>query len=119
MDRLTSVTMQNSTNSRAPRAAGFGTSQGLDSAFTDRVRLYLKVTFLINVFLELGAIAVWQLDLDSQSGQEPVLVQMGIVTLLNGLVWGVVARTRPSFRAAIITQGLVTLPSMPTISGFL
>ncbi len=85
------------------------TKGGLDSAFVDRVRLYLKVTLLINLFLHIGSAILWFTGVQDRPGQEATLIQMTIVTLVNGAVWAVVERNRPTFRSAILVQALFTL----------
>ncbi len=109
-DRLRFGVATDTQSTRSSSQAGrINAVAGLDSAFTDRVRLYLKVTFLINLFLHVGSSVLWLVGIDDRPQQTAIMVQMSIVTVVNGAVWAIVARVRPTFIAAILIQALVTL----------
>ncbi len=103
-------TQSQSTNSSSARRK-LGLSGGMDSAFAGRVELYLKVTFLMNLFLWVGAAGLRLSGIDSNQyeRQEEILVQMGVWTLINGGIWIYVRQTLPRFYVAVLIQAVVTL----------
>lgn len=85
-------------------------SSGVSVAFSDRVRLYLKVTTLINLFFAsmAGLIFLAGLTPDEMHATTRMAV-MWSVTAINGMAWFAIARSRHSVRSAMITQGVATL----------
>ncbi|MEM9073595.1 MAG: protein kinase [Myxococcota bacterium] len=85
-------------------------TSGTSVAFSDRVRLYLKVTTLINVAFAIIALTVRIFGLDPDPEGAPLrLALIWGVTAINGLAWFVIARSRSSVRAALFTEAIATL----------
>ena len=97
-------------SARGPRLQTPGESKGFDTAFSERVRLYLKVTFLINVFFCLVSIVLWltRIDGDIEGLDGSLILVMMVVTALNGGAWALVARARLSFIGTIVVVATTT-----------
>lgn len=101
-----------STGSAGPARLRLGDgSAGFDSALADRVRLYLRVTFAINVCFSLIAFGVFLSGGDDVggAGNLQMVATIAGVTALNGIVWGVTHVLRLGFVPSIVVSGLTTL----------
>ena len=85
-------------------------ASAVSSAYGDRVRLYLKVTTLINAFLAMlvSAIRISGIAPAEQNSDAVVAVALS-VTAINGMAWFAIARSRPSARVALVTEAVATL----------
>lgn len=84
---------------------------GVDSAFTRRVRLYLRVTTFINLFFTAIALIIFFSGGDSELQARPaedLLVIIG-VTSVNAMAWFLVSRSRPGWFGSVATAGITTL----------
>ena len=95
----------------ATRFGLVGATAGVDSAFNDRVRLFVQVSTFINCGMTAVGVVLWRAGLDPQLAAHGrvLTIQMALVTAVTGLVWFVMARGRLGSTAAVVTQGLVTL----------
>ncbi len=86
-------------------------SSGVGVAFSDRVRLYLKVTSLINLLFAVVVLAILLLDLDPVYSRRstPRNALIWSVTTLNGMAWFAIARSRHTVLTALVTEGVATL----------
>ncbi|MFT5355549.1 MAG: hypothetical protein ACI9KE_002768 [Polyangiales bacterium] len=86
-------------------------STSRDTAFSDRVRLFLKVMFFINLFFAVAAALTTASGLGRElQADDPVqLIINFVVTALNGMAWFAIARSRHSLLTAILTQALFTI----------
>lgn len=94
-----------------PRLRLGQTGEGFESAVSERVRLYLKVTFLINAFLT-SAMAVIILVAGSPEAantEASDFVVAALVTVVNGIAWFLVWRGRKKGFGAPLAGGLTTL----------
>ena len=84
---------------------------GFDSAFSDRVRLYLKVTFCINTLFFVIGLSVFISGGDAQSGTGDLgtLLTIGAVTGLNGMAWFLISVRRQTFWSSLLTAAVTTL----------
>ena len=84
---------------------------GSNFAFSDRVRLYLKVLTLINLSFAVAglllALAGLAPERDGDASTRVLIVWF--TTAVNGLAWFAIARSRHSFLAALLTEGFATL----------
>lgn len=97
---------------RQPRFQALRESAGgLDSAFADRLRLYLRVTTLINALLSATVIAVALIIGDGKLPplEERIAIMAGGITGLSALSWLIAARTHPSPSLSIAVASLATL----------
>lgn len=86
-------------------------ASGINAAFSDRVRLYLKVTALINLFFATvaGLMFAAGLQLEEDTVVEHRLFVICSVTALNSMAWFAIARSRHSTRTALLTEAFGTL----------
>ncbi len=94
--------------------AGEGASELdlLTGLLVDRVRLYFKVTFLINVFFMLVRLSVGVGRLIPQEmarGENRSLLFSIAITSITGLIWFMLTRSRPSRNVAIGLETVGTL----------
>jgi len=108
------VTSAGTTGSRTGTGPGGirlgGSEGGFDSAFSDRVRLYLRSTFFINLlFVGLSG----GVQLTGGDGRVDVdwgpFISMSCVTAFNGMAWFLSMARRQTFWSAMLTAGLTTL----------
>lgn len=98
---------------------GDDASSGASAAFSDRVRLYLKVTTLINLTFAVVAVTFMLAGIDPQMGGEhddTRIFLICLVTSTNGLAWFAIARSRHSMRTALLTEAVGTLVLAGTYS---
>ena len=95
----------------ASSSAVGGSSRGVDSALNDRVRLYLKVTTLINVFFTAVGLVMWLSGLDPnlETRGPTVVGHLTMLTCFNALGWAFIAQRRPRFVTALVTQAVMTI----------
>jgi serine/threonine-protein kinase len=90
---------------------GFSELDLLKGLLVDRVRLYFKVTFLINVFFFLVRVCVGVAGLipEETRNEERSLLWIVTVTAGTGLVWFMLTRSRPPWKVAIGLETVGTL----------
>lgn len=81
------------------------------SAFTGRVNLFLRVTFLVNVLFTAIVYIIWFAGGDAVSGGGQLwMLQLTVaVTTLNGLLWFLMSRGPRHFVLSIAVSGLSTV----------
>ena len=107
-EQSTSSTASSAGGSRVRIGRGGG---GFDAAFTERVRLYFKVTFLINLFFSCAA-SIVQIsggDETAHPGDATNLVIMFAVTATNGMVWFLTRKSKQGFYGTIAIAASTTL----------
>jgi len=83
---------------------------GVSLAFSDRVRLYLKVTTLINVMLMVVAVSMMVFGVTPRHGTfTGQLVTMVLASGANAMAWMAIARSKHSVRTAIVTEAIATV----------
>lgn len=94
---------------------------GSSAAFSDRVRLYLKVTTLINVSFALVSttLVVSGLAPNNTDDQGARTLIIWSVTALNAMAWFAIARSRHSERTALVTEVVATLALACAYAGLL
>ena len=94
----------------SPRLQLGQSAEGFDSAVVDRVRLYLKVTFLINLaFAAVAFITNLTGDAVQDSMEGRTLVIISVMTAVNGMAWFVVATNRTPAASTPAVAGFMTL----------
>lgn len=92
-------------------AAIDGSMSGVSTAFSDRVRLFLKVLTIINtVFSTVGHI-LYALGMDptpDELAAQRIWITW-ITTAANALMWFAIARSKHSVRTALLTEAIATL----------
>lgn len=106
--------MEKESSERGPKqrktVARWSPDSGTRYALADRVRLYLKVTTLINLALATIASTLQLLRLDPTRADSPErLALVWGVMVVNALGWFAMARSRPAVPVALVTEALGTL----------
>ena len=103
-------TIGSSLTSARPRLRLGGTAEGFDSAVAERVRLYLRVTFYINVFFTVvGVSTLISGAAAEEAGETRLWIIVAATTFANGMAWFLVARNRFKAGSSPLVASLVTL----------
>lgn len=100
-----------STSSTSEPARVGSADGGFDSAFSDRVRLYLKSTFLVNTLLFVLSFAVYVSGGDAEyaGGDLVTNIIIAVVTAINGMAWFLVSVRKQTFWSSLLTAAFITL----------